>query len=104
MLHLLKLLLPTSFLTNTSEDRGIEEVAETLQHHRSYLEESGGLQERRKRRLERRITDLVSDRLRVDFWTGDRKELLAGKLNSIMKLEATPYDIVRELVEDFHRH
>ncbi|MCK5572732.1 MAG: methylmalonyl Co-A mutase-associated GTPase MeaB, partial [Bacteroidetes bacterium] len=95
---------PTVLRSVASEDRGIEEVAETLQHHRSYLEESGGLQERRKRRLERRITDLVSDRLRVDFWTGDRKELLAGKLNSIMKLEATPYDIVRELVEDFHRH
>jgi LAO/AO transport system kinase len=95
---------PNVLRSVASENRGIEEVAETLQHHRSYLEESGELHERRKRRLARRITDLVSDRLRVDFWTDDRKELLAGKLNAVMKLEATPYDIVRELVEDVHGH
>ncbi len=95
---------PVVLRSVAAENRGIAEVAETIGQHRSHLEESGALRVRRRNRLERRITDLVSDRLRVDFWTGERKTILAGKMNAVMKLEATPYGIARELVEDFHRH
>ncbi len=95
--------IPAVLQSVASENRGLAEVAEKIGQHRIYLEESGGLQLRRRSRLERRITDLVSDRLRVDFWTGERKTILAGKMNAVMNLEATPYGIARELVEHFHR-
>jgi LAO/AO transport system kinase len=87
-----------------SEDRGVGEVAEKIDQHRTHLEKEGGLQTRRRSRLEQRITDLVSDRLRVDFWTVERKKILAGKMNAVMGLHATPYAIARELVEHFHHH
>jgi LAO/AO transport system kinase len=93
---------PAVLRSVASEEKGIEAIAEHVDLHRSHLEVGGGLEMRRRSRLEQRITDLVSDRLRVDFWSGERRTILAGKMGAVMRLQATPYAIARELVEHFH--
>jgi LAO/AO transport system kinase len=84
-----------------SEGTGIPEIAGRVTAHRTYLEASGGLNERRRSRLEERIRDIIADRLRVDFWTEERRKLLSGKLNAVMRLESNPYDLAEELIHDF---
>jgi len=84
-----------------SEGTGIPEIAAKIAEHRSYLESSGKLLDKRRARLEERIRELVADRLRIDFWTEERKKLLSGKMAAIMQLESNPYDIAEELIHDF---
>ncbi|MBM2841604.1 MAG: Methylmalonyl Co-A mutase-associated GTPase MeaB [Bacteroidetes bacterium] len=84
-----------------NDGTGIPEIAARVAEHRAYLESSGKLQEKRRMRLEERIRELVADRLRIDFWTEERKRLLSGKMAAVMQLESNPYDLAEELIHDF---
>jgi LAO/AO transport system kinase len=50
---------PPVLETVASEDKGIREVWEALRRHRAHLEASGGLAERRRRRVETEVLELV---------------------------------------------
>jgi LAO/AO transport system kinase len=85
-----------------SDGKGIPEIAAKVAEHRAYLERTGDLAERRKMRLERRVRELVSDRLHVDFWSIERVSFLARRLDALASKDSTPWDVARELVESFH--
>ena len=50
---------PPILETVASEDKGVREVWEALRRHRAHLEASGGLVERRRRRVETEVLELV---------------------------------------------
>jgi LAO/AO transport system kinase len=85
-----------------SEGKGVVEVAAGIARHRSHLETSGLLLEKRRARLEKRVGELVSDRLRVDFWTAERRQLLSSRMDAVMRLQVSPYDVAQELIDHFH--
>jgi LAO/AO transport system kinase len=87
--------------TVASEGKGIEEVAAKIAEHRAYLERSGVLMQKRRERIERRIQELVADKLRIDFWSNDRKEILKARMDAVMAQHATPYDLAQELISNF---
>ncbi|MEW6511613.1 MAG: methylmalonyl Co-A mutase-associated GTPase MeaB [Bacteroidota bacterium] len=93
---------PTVLKTVASEGTGVAEVATEIARHRSHLERSGELTARRQRRMERRVGDLVSGRLGVDFWTPDRRALLAERIPALMQMQTSPYDLAEELLNDFN--
>jgi LAO/AO transport system kinase len=84
-----------------SEGTGIAEIAATIAAHRSFLESTDHLQQKRRRRLEERVREIVADRLRVDFWTQERKEHLSEKMEVVMRQQSNPYDLAEELIHDF---
>ena len=84
-----------------SEGVGIVEIAAKIDAHRRYLEAGGRLQEKRRSRLEERIREIVADRLRFDFWTPQRRDLLSRRMNAVMLQESNPYDLAEELIHDF---
>ncbi len=86
-----------------SDGIGIREIAGKVAEHRAYLERTGTLSRKRRLRLERRVHELVSDRLHVDFWSEERQELLARRLDALAAKESTPWDVAQELVEDYQR-
>jgi putative protein kinase ArgK-like GTPase of G3E family len=65
------------------------------------LESTGGLDARREGRIRKRIGELVSDQLKVDFWTPERESVLGDRLRRVLSRETTPYDVAKELVEHF---
>lgn len=84
-----------------SEGVGISLIAETIAAHKTFLERMGILDLKRRQRLERRVRELVADRLRVDFWTAERQELLTARLGEMMGLRLSPYDLAQELIRHF---
>lgn len=87
-----------------SEGTGTGDLAAKIAEHRAFLERGGGLADRRRRRLENRVRELVSDRLRVDFWSPARRALLAERMETLTAHRTTPYDLARELIEDFRNN
>ncbi len=85
-----------------SDGIGIPEIAAHIEKHRAHLEGSGRLVVKRTMRLQRRVQELVADRLHVDFWSGERVALLARRLDALAAKESTPWDVARELIESFH--
>jgi GTPase len=84
-----------------SEGSGVETVVETIDAHRSYLAEDDRLARSRKDRMAKRIRQLITEKLRVDFWDDERSGLLASRLEQVMGLQSTPYAVVDELIDHF---
>jgi LAO/AO transport system kinase len=82
-----------------SDGVGIPEIAAKVAQHRAYLERTQRLAGKRKSRLEQRVRELVSERLHEHFWSAERVALLQRRLDTLMALESTPWDVARELVE-----
>jgi LAO/AO transport system kinase len=94
---------PAVLRTIASEGTGIGEVSAEIARHRAHLEQTGELLSRRRKRLERRVSDLVADRLRIDFWTGERRAQLAQHLEAMLSQQVSPYDLAQELINDFQQ-
>jgi LAO/AO transport system kinase len=94
--------IPEVVRTVANEGRGIDSLVEALARHRRSLEDGGGLADRRRNRMKRHVAELVSERLRTEFWTGERRSLLGQRLEDLLRREANPYQIVEELLSHFH--
>ncbi len=86
-----------------SEGAGIAEIAEMIGRHKSHLNEGGMLQSRRKARLEKRVTEMIAERLKGDFWTPGRRESLSRGMEDVVSNRSTPYDLAGALIENFQR-
>lgn len=92
---------PDVLKSTASEGTGIPEIAAKIAEHRFYLEAGGRLQHKRRLRLEERIREIVVERLRIDFWTQQRKDILSTKMDAVMRQESNPYDLAEALIRDF---
>jgi LAO/AO transport system kinase len=93
--------MPDVVQTQANNGQGIEEVASFIQRHRSFLEANGGLERRRKARLEGRIREIIDDQLHSDFWNQERLGKLHKKLELLLQRESNPYDVAADLINDF---
>ena len=92
---------PSVLKATASTGAGIAEIAALIEAHRAHLERSGALALKRRKRIAQRIGDLVSETLRVDFWSSERKEMLEQRMEAIMAMALSPYDIAEELIDHF---
>lgn len=84
------------------EGKGIDAIADMITSHRKFLEERGILHKKRQERLADRVRELVSERLRTEFWTPERENTLQTKLAAVMENAITPYDLAEGLLDDFN--
>lgn len=87
--------------TQANDGIGITDVALQLERHRKFLETSGMLQTRRKRRLTNRVRELVEERLHVDLWNEERLRMLARDVEHAYARTTTPYAIAQTLIRNF---
>jgi LAO/AO transport system kinase len=91
--------------TVASRGEGIEELVSALDRHYAYLQQSGKLAERRRRRLAQR-TRAVLDRA-VQQWISQStqaEELLARRLDDVVEGRKSPYDVVAEILDQVKDH
>jgi len=78
--------------TNALTNDGVEKLLETISEHRSWLEESGELEQRRRARAAIRIRDVVDRELRRVAWSSDEvRRLLERGVDEIASGSGTPY-------------
>lgn len=90
---------PPVVLTVAHKGEGIPELAGFLDRHHRYLEDGGGLRERRRRRLREQVMDVAETRLRRRLWND--AEVLAFidvVIPRIENGEVSPYGIADELL------
>lgn len=82
-----------------SEGKGIDDVAAQIDRHKQFLLNSGEFERRRGKQMKARIEEIIADTFTVQFWNGDRKELLDKTLPAILTRTRTPYDVADELLK-----
>jgi LAO/AO transport system kinase len=90
---------PPVILTVAHKGEGIADLAGLLDRHHRYLEEGGGLRERRRRRLREQVMDVAEYRLRRRLWN-DHQVLafIDSVIPRIERGEVSPYGIADELL------
>ncbi|MDB4908410.1 MAG: transport system ATPase [Gemmatimonadetes bacterium] len=81
------------------KDDGIDEVIGALDRHFEYLERTGTLRDRRRRRLRERVVDVVESRVRTRLWQDDETaRWLDGQLPGLESGATTPFAVADALL------
>ncbi|HSG47694.1 MAG TPA: methylmalonyl Co-A mutase-associated GTPase MeaB [Longimicrobiales bacterium] len=86
--------------TEAQNGKGIPELADAIAAHRAHLLASGELEERRRRRAEIRVRDVVARELRRVAWRAVAGDSLREGLDRIVAGEESPYSLAQRFVSD----
>jgi LAO/AO transport system kinase len=85
--------------TAASKGEGISELVAALDQHHEYLERTGKLVERRKRRLAARTRAVVNRAIRQWVWAETQaEELLTRRLDDVAAGTRSPYEVAAEVL------
>jgi LAO/AO transport system kinase len=93
--------LPKIIKAVASENKGIEEIAEEIEKHKSFLEEKNLFQVKRQNQVKLRIKEIVENKLREKLWSEDRENLLNSSLKKVVLGNSSPYHIAEEILNQF---
>ncbi len=88
---------PPVMNTIATENKGIEELIDTIREHRKVLDDAGELKKRRDLRFARRLRALLSERVERELWADGRESALLEGIASRQE----PHKIVEELYRSF---
>jgi LAO/AO transport system kinase len=81
--------------------KGVPELAQALARHREWLSSSGGMAERRRKRLKERVREAVERQLQGIIWRekgGER--ILEDSLTDLEAGKVSPYDVADRIVAE----
>ncbi len=81
-----------------TQNSGIKEIAQKIEKHRIYLNESGLLFDRRKENMKIRIRTIIEEKLRHEIWTPERTGFLDQSIDSVINAEISPYNLSDEII------
>ena len=91
--------------TVASKGEGIAELVTALDQHHDFLERTGKLVERRRRRLAARTRAVVNRAIRQWVWDETQAEdLLARRLDDVAAGTRSPYEVAAEVLEQVRRN
>ncbi|MCL6493566.1 MAG: methylmalonyl Co-A mutase-associated GTPase MeaB [Ignavibacterium sp.] len=93
--------LPKIVKAVASENKGIEEIAEEIEKHKSFLIEKNLFQSKRQNQAKLRIKEIVENKLREKLWSEDRENLLNSSLKKVVLGNSSPYHIAEEILNQF---
>ncbi len=90
---------PPVLATVGSTGDGVDALLEALDRHFDYLERSGALRERRRRRLRERVVEAVERDVRTRLWSdAETNRWLETQLPAMESGDRTPFDVADELL------
>lgn len=88
---------PPVLMTVASEGTGVDEVLDALEGHLEWLRRHGGLDRRRRQRLEQRLRDLLRDQLWREFHEGVSRSAWNSGIQRLVERRATPHRVAGQL-------
>jgi len=89
---------PKVFQTIANQGAGIGDLWTEINAHRSFLESGNLLEQRRDTRLKNRIETIIREKIEINFWDDERKNLLKKYIESD-KENISPYLLAEKMLE-----
>ena len=90
---------PPVLSTVAARDEGVVELSAALDRHHDYLERSGELRARRRRRLRERVVEVVEHKVRQRLWTDAATNAwVEERLPALESGEETPFAVADSLL------
>ena len=88
-------------LTSAVKDEGLTDLVGALDRHHQWLEETGELEQRRRRRLLERTREVVDRATRKWVWEETRAEqLISERLDEVAQGRVSPYELAQDVLEE----
>jgi LAO/AO transport system kinase len=84
-------------MTIASQAGGVPEVVDRFEEHLVFLRDTGRLEERRRQRLEQRLTDLLQAQLWAGFRARVGEDAWRGQLAALAARQVTPHQAAEKL-------
>jgi LAO/AO transport system kinase len=83
------------------QNQGVSEILDEIFKHRTYLETSGKIFERRLRNNKIRIRNIVDNELRIEMWNNTREEFLNAETPNVVERVMSPFVLAEKLIENY---
>ncbi|MGQ9643710.1 MAG: methylmalonyl Co-A mutase-associated GTPase MeaB [Ignavibacterium sp.] len=93
--------LPKIIKAVASENKGIEDITQEIEKHKSFLIEKNLFQVKRQNQAKLRIKEIVENKLKEKLWSEDREKLLNSSLKKVVLGNSSPYHIAEEILNQF---
>jgi LAO/AO transport system kinase len=88
--------------TIATKSKGIDEVWDLINKHRDFLLKNEQLYNKRRTRVQKKLENLVRDKIEKRFWTEERRTILNNYITNEIK-EVSPYKMARNLLSKLTR-
>lgn len=89
--------LPPVIQTIASEEKGIENLFESIENHRNFSLTNQSFQQRRNTRTIDRIREIVENKILNKIWTDDNKEFVESSVKKITDKNLSVYEIAEKI-------
>ena len=93
--------LPKIVKTVASENKGINEIAEEVDRHKTFLNEKDLFLSKREKQAKVRIKEIVEHKLKDELWSETGENSLNSTLDKVILGSFSPYHIAEEIIETF---
>jgi len=93
--------LPNIIKTIASENKGIEEIANEIDRHKSFMSEKNLFLQKREIQAKVRIKEIVEHKLKDKLWSETGENSLNASLQKVILGNLSPYQIAEEIIEEF---
>lgn len=93
--------LPNIIKTVASEGKGILEIWDEINRHKTYLMQSNKFLQNRQKHAKLRIKEIVEDKLKQKLWNSLIEETLDKSLENVVLGNLSPYHIAETILEKF---
>lgn len=93
--------LPKIVKTVASENKGIDEIAEEIDRHKTFLNEKNLFLSKREKQAKVRIKEIVEHKLKDELWRETGENSLNSTLDKVILGSFSPYHIAEEIIEKF---
>jgi LAO/AO transport system kinase len=91
---------PEIIKTIASENKGIEEIADTIRKHKDYLDRNNLFLKRREDHIKTRIRDIVESRIKQELWDKTENNFKSA-IQEVVVGSISPYHLAEEILNHF---
>jgi len=93
--------LPNIIKTVASENKGIEEIANEIDRHKSFMMDKNLFHQKREIQAKVRIKEIVEHKLKDQLWRETGENSLNSSLQKVILGNLSPFQIAEEIIENF---
>ncbi|MDZ7332387.1 MAG: methylmalonyl Co-A mutase-associated GTPase MeaB [candidate division KSB1 bacterium] len=94
---------PPIIQTVANSGQGISQLHESLEQHLAFQNRTQLRIQKRKRRIENYVRQIVNERIMRKFWESSQQKRLAALIEQILNKQRSPYAVSNELIQEFRK-
>jgi LAO/AO transport system kinase len=93
--------MPGIIKTVASENKGIKEIFQEIERHKTFMKENNFFLFKREKQTKNRIKEIVESKIKEEIWSESGEKSLNSTLEKVILGDLSPYHIAEEIINNF---